>query len=182
MIRMVLLLMLGIGATMVIYGNDAGLPQGSDAGTLASNTPESNGPGILTRVGTLIEGAAPSQEQGERVPLKDEQRAIEIALAATVPADEPADAPVRRVQIGNSDADTPEADTPEQEGLWYVTGTTVNLRGGPSTSDAVVGRVRLGQRAEVVEETADGWYRIRTADDGQDGYIFGKFLSPNRPG
>ncbi len=68
------------------------------------------------------------------------------------------------------------------DGMWYVTGTTVNLRAGPSTSDSVVGRVSLGQRAEVLSETSDGWFEIRTADDQQAGFIFGKFLSENRPG
>jgi hypothetical protein len=166
---------------MAIYGNDTGLPQGSDNGDVAVTRIDSTEPGLLTRVGSLIEGTIQTPDTTERVPLKDEKRAIEIALAAT---QAPSAAAAPRSQTVQISATGPVSAAPavEQEGLWYVTGTTVNLRGGPSTSDAVVGRVRQGQQAEVIEETADGWFRIRTLDDGQNGYIFGRFLSQNRPG
>ena len=184
MIRMSLVLLLGIGATMAIFGNDNGVPQGSDAGDVAVTRINSTEPGLLTRVGTLIGGTVQTPETAEPVPLKDERRAIEIALAATVTPSAPAAPKPQTVQIGPTGTATAiPAPTPiAQDAMWYVTGNTVNLRGGPSTSDAVVGRVRLGQQAEVIEETADGWFRIQTTDDGQNGYIFGRFLSQNRPG
>ena len=179
MIRMTLVLLFGIGATMMVYGNDNGVPQGSDTGGVSVTRLDTEQPGLLSRVGTLIEDTATPVETTERVPLKDEKRAIEIALAATTSPNAPAPAKSQTVQVNAGPAPAPTADSAD---IWYVTGNRVNLRGGPSTSDAVVGSVVLGQRAEVLEQVADGWFRIRTADDGQDGYIFGRFLSQNRPG
>lgn len=61
--------------------------------------------------------------------------------------------------------------------LWSVTGTRVNLRSGPGTSNAVVGQVVQGMQAEMLAE-ANGWYQIRSTDGATSGWIFGKFLQP----
>jgi len=177
---MSLVLLLGIGAAMLIYGNDSGVAQGSDAGDVVVTRIDSAEQGLLTGVGNLVEGTTDSATPTELVPLKDERRAIEIALAATVAPQTPATPKPQTVQISATGPIT-AIETPTEPGMWYVTGSRVNLRGGPSTGDAVVGSVRLGQRAEVIEETANGWFRIRTPDDGQNGYIFGRFLNQDRP-
>jgi hypothetical protein len=65
--------------------------------------------------------------------------------------------------------------------MWYVTGSSVNLRSGPGTGNAVVGRLGFGQAAEVLGNE-NGWYEIRTADGTTSGWIFGKFLADSRPG
>lgn len=65
--------------------------------------------------------------------------------------------------------------------MWYVTGSTVNLRAGPGTGNAVVGKLGFGAEAEVLGDK-DGWYEIRTADGETSGWIFGKFLADSRPG
>lgn len=62
--------------------------------------------------------------------------------------------------------------------LWTVTGDRVNLRGGPGTSNAVVGQVGQGDQAEVLEDR-DGWYRIELANGSASGWIYGRFLSEN---
>jgi uncharacterized protein YgiM (DUF1202 family) len=64
---------------------------------------------------------------------------------------------------------------------WYVTGERVNLRGGPGTSNPVVGQITFGSSAEVLEDQG-GWYRIRPSDGSASGWIFGKFLSQQQPG
>ncbi|MEM7719575.1 MAG: SH3 domain-containing protein [Pseudomonadota bacterium] len=71
--------------------------------------------------------------------------------------------------------------TAEVIDYWYVTGSRVNLRGGPSTSNAVVGQVTQGMEAEVLSDR-DGWYEIRLADGSGTGWIFGSFLEGPRPG
>jgi len=63
--------------------------------------------------------------------------------------------------------------------LWYVTGTSVNLRSGPGTGNAVVAKVGFGDSAEVLADS-DGWYEIRSGETR--GWIFGKFLSEQKPG
>ncbi|MEM8803351.1 MAG: SH3 domain-containing protein [Pseudomonadota bacterium] len=65
----------------------------------------------------------------------------------------------------------------EAPALWNVTGTRVNLRSGPGTSNAIVGQVTQGTQAEMLSE-ADGWYEIRSTDGAVSGWIFGKFLQP----
>lgn len=64
---------------------------------------------------------------------------------------------------------------------WYVTGSRVNLRGGPGTGNAVVGQVTFGTEAEVLTDR-DGWYEIRLADGSASGWIFGRFLNEELPG
>ncbi len=66
---------------------------------------------------------------------------------------------------------------PQAKTYWVVTGTRVNLRSGPGTSNAVVGQVTQGVEAEMLADR-DGWYEIRTADGATSGWIFGKFLRP----
>ena len=68
-----------------------------------------------------------------------------------------------------------------QTKMWYVTGSSVNLRSGPGTGNAVVGKLGFGAEAEVLGDK-DGWYQIRTADNAVSGWIFGKLLSDARPG
>lgn len=70
---------------------------------------------------------------------------------------------------------------PTAANYWFVTGSVVNLRGGPGTSNPVVGQVTWGTEAEVLADQ-DGWYRIRLADGSSSGWIFGKFLADQRPG
>lgn len=71
-------------------------------------------------------------------------------------------------------------DAPETP-YWYVTGSRVNLRGGPGTSNAVVGQATFGTQAEVIGDS-NGWYQIRLADGSASGWIFGKFLDEKLPG
>lgn len=79
-------------------------------------------------------------------------------------------------------ANAPVAAVPAETGpTWYVTGSTVNLREGPGTSNPVVGQATFGKAAEVLEDR-DGWYRIRLSDGSASGWIFGRFLSEQKPG
>ena len=82
----------------------------------------------------------------------------------------------------SEDASSKIAGTQEQvSAMWYVTGSTVNLRAGPGTGNAVVGSLGFGAEAEVIDYR-DGWYQIRSADGSASGWIFGKFLANTRPG
>ncbi len=63
-----------------------------------------------------------------------------------------------------------------------VSGTVVNLRAGPSTGNDIVGTLRRGARAELIETAENGWMRIRDLDSGAEGYMSGKFLARVTPG
>lgn len=57
-----------------------------------------------------------------------------------------------------------------------VTGSSVNLRAGPSTGNAVLGRARQGDLVEWVADPAPGWAMIRHPDIQGDLYISSQFL------
>lgn len=101
----------------------------------------------------------------------DADAAVRRALAATE-AQTPAPAPDSIVPptIPQPDA-VPATDADRR-----ITGSRVNLRGGPSTGDAVVGQVVRDQQVRIVEDAGD-WMRVQTGD-GTEGYIFATFLAP----
>lgn len=53
--------------------------------------------------------------------------------------------------------------------------STLNVRGGPSTVDAIVGVLRNGARLIVEEETAEGWAKMKTAE--LEGYVLMSFIA-----
>lgn len=64
--------------------------------------------------------------------------------------------------------------------ILYVTGSKVNFRAGPSTSDRVIGALLLGSPVEALGQSEGGWMHLRDAQ-GREGYMSGQFLSPDRP-
>lgn len=64
----------------------------------------------------------------------------------------------------------------EPSRIQRVTATSANVRGGPSTQNAVVGRLTRGEEVAVLE-TSDGWSRIRIEGDGVEGWIAARLLS-----
>lgn len=118
----------------------------------------------------------------ERPDRLSEGEAIEMALAAGRELRESRKStPDLRGLIAAVEQDVDvDAVQAEIDAAWFVTGDSVNLREGPSTSNGVIGRVSLGQPAEVLSDTSGDWIRIRTAD-GTDGWIYGKYLSAERP-
>jgi uncharacterized protein YgiM (DUF1202 family) len=82
-----------------------------------------------------------------------------VAVAAeTAPAEQNADAP----------------------GLRFVSGSKVNLRAGPGTTNAVVAQLTQGTAAQVLTVETGGWVEIVTTD-GTAGWISAKFLSDVAP-
>lgn len=157
MVRLTLLLLMGIGTTMAIAGRD--LPEAGDSSVEVARM-ETNETGLLTATSTT-----------ERLSLDDEAGAIELALAASMTR------PAETIKVQTvSTAPQPAPAAENRLPLWTVTANAVNLRAGPSTANPVVGQASRGARAEVLEQTDNGWYRIRMSDSGLDAYIFGRFL------
>lgn len=78
-------------------------------------------------------------------------------------------------------ADVPGEAAPDNlaEGtIWYVTGASVNVRQGPSTTTSVVGKLTGGEAVTVVAMEATGWARILIEGDGIEGYVAARFLTP----
>ncbi len=57
-----------------------------------------------------------------------------------------------------------------------VSGSRVNLRGGPGTNFDVVTQLLRGEEVEVTESQADGWVKLRALDGGDIGWMSESFL------
>ncbi|MBJ3763579.1 SH3 domain-containing protein [Maribius pontilimi] len=162
---MTLALLMCIGLTMVMLGRDVDGPEGSDQPVMDVAKAASN----PTDLGT-----------SQRLALDDEIGAIERALSATAaprPQVQPAGVQTASVQTASVQSVGPTTLQPMGQ-LHYVTGNRVNVRSGPSTANDVVDQVVRDQRVEVLDETPDGWMRIRIVDTGTEAFIFGRFLAP----
>ncbi|WP_176473750.1 SH3 domain-containing protein [Actibacterium ureilyticum] len=58
-----------------------------------------------------------------------------------------------------------------------VTGNSVNLRAGPGTGNAVVGRLTKGTRAIALQVMPNGWVHLDVPTLGVSGYMSGDFLT-----
>ena len=167
MIRLTLLLLAAIVVTMSVAGREP------ETVTQAETTTP---PVEVARAGTV-----PTALPDNRLALDDERGAFARALAATEAADapepEPEPEPVSFETAPGAVSKAALEVAAPNEAAWYVTGSRVNLREGPSTSTAVVGQAREGQRVEVLGGGADGWMRIRVIESGITAYIYGRFLA-----
>lgn len=59
----------------------------------------------------------------------------------------------------------------------YVVADAINVREGPSTSNAVIGRLTRNEAVSVVSEAESGWVRIRIEGDGLEGFVAARLLS-----
>lgn len=162
MIRLTLLLLAAIAVTMIVAGREPEMTTQAE-----TTTP----PVEVARAET-----APTALPDNRLALDDEAGALARALAATEAADKPAPQPAS-YEPASPAPDETALDAAADETPWYVTGSRVNLREGPSTSTAVVDQAREGQRVEVLGATPDGWMQIRVIESGLTAYIYGRFVS-----
>lgn len=71
---------------------------------------------------------------------------------------------------------------PEPERIiWFVTGSRVNVREGPSTDYSVLGKVIRGDAAEIISDPDAEWVKIRIEGDGVEGYIAKRFMAVQDP-
>ena len=112
-----------------------------------------------------------------------EREAIEVALAAgRTHRDGRSNRPPLGELVEAAEAAPVEAADALDPDVWYVTGTTVNVRAGPGTGNAVVAQVSLGDAAEVLAESSDGWMQIRPEGSDTVGWISRRFMDQNAPG
>jgi hypothetical protein len=185
-IRLTLVLTAGLVGSMIIFG---------------TNGPDETG-GPIEKTVLAPEAEAPADLPVEKV--------VATSFTAQTPKPTPAPPPVRPVVRRAAVVAVPPADlavapqetldlariAPSDEAIEnavaqailpqadirYVTGSRVNLRAGPSTSDAVVARLARGAETVVLAEAGEGWFRIRDLDTGAEGFMSGDFLSVDAPG
>ncbi len=116
--------------------------------------------------------------------------------SATLPADNPPGTPVAAeggdtaVAPAQDDIVLPAEDdpsfmpTPEPDpalpGLLYVTGTKVNLRSDPSTTNEPIAALTLGTEVIDLGDVGDNWRQIQL-QSGEIGFMSNDFLSPIAP-
>ncbi|PTX57271.1 SH3 domain-containing protein [Litoreibacter ponti] len=61
--------------------------------------------------------------------------------------------------------------------IWRVTARAVNLRAGPSTNNAVVGRATLNDSAEIIEMLPSGWAKVYILETGTEAFMSAQFLA-----
>ena len=60
--------------------------------------------------------------------------------------------------------------------LRFVDASALNVRAGPSTTDAVIGRLTQSEIVTVLSETEDGWANVLIEGDGIEGWVASRFL------
>jgi len=58
-----------------------------------------------------------------------------------------------------------------------VTARAVNLRAGPSTNNAVVGRATQNDSAEIIEMLPSGWAKVYILETGTEAFMSAQFLA-----
>ncbi|MDR7123463.1 SH3 domain-containing protein [Pseudotabrizicola sp. 4114] len=150
MIRLLLLLCAGIFVTLQIVGQDRG----------------------QTRFGLMADDRQPVRTPMVRVA---EPAPVQAASGAgIVPA---VFAPAQPLITPVAQPKAVEAAVTVAEDVKYVTGRSVNVRSGPSTQNAVVGRLTRGEAVSVISDEGNGWARVRVEGDGIDGYMAISFLA-----
>lgn len=113
----------------------------------------------------------------------------EVPSAAAIAASAPEPRSVQRRMIGEpvvvslvrptNPAPGSTGDAVPREGLFVVTGSTVNMRSGPSTGNAVIDSLVQGTLTEALGEEVDGWIEVRDITTGLSGFMAARFLEPS---
>ena len=88
----------------------------------------------------------------------------------------------KTVAAPEPEADLPQAEpepayTPPEPDLREVAGTRVNMRDGPGTNYPVITRLNIGHKVEVLDESGDGWLRLRVLPEQHVGWIASSLIS-----
>lgn len=118
--------------------------------------PVAAAPARLTVVPVTVENASAPQTPAERA----EAAARQMASNITKPA--PAAASLKTEAFPTA----------------LVSGTTVNMRAGPSTSYGVVARLTRGTEVYDMGTAAGGWSQIKVVETGERGFMASSFLDP----
>lgn len=163
---------------------DAGPDVGPDVAAAGSDAAPDGGPdgGPVVLPGLIFDD--PGNDAAAALSMSDAARARAADAAADATTD------LLRGLVGDLTPAAPNSQTPPPAGapqptdplpppagdLARITGTEVNLRAGPSTAAAVVGRVTEGQTVRVLTPDRDGWSGIEDPASGDEVFIASRFL------
>ncbi|SPF78579.1 hypothetical protein ALP8811_02508 [Aliiroseovarius pelagivivens] len=186
-IRMSLLTAGVMGAAMMHYGRDTGLP--TDRIGREPSVPQDSIIAVSAKLAETPETAvvpvlatAPSAT----VPDTSNSATGMVIKAAAVTGDPSSPAAQAEAAARLMAASAPAPIIPEPEATadntgfptLFVSGSTVNMRGGPSTGHGVVSKLTRGTEVIETGQTDDGWSQIKVVDTGKRGFIASRFLKP----
>jgi len=182
MIRLTVLLCGGMFLVLLIAGQDKGqVRQGLMTPPAA---PQVRAPIVASAPGRATQ---PKAIEAVFMPTQPVRVAPVVAVA-------PQAAEVTRPEIAQPEQAEPELAQPDlaqadvaqpepQAQFATVSARSVNVRSGPSKTEAVIGRLVNGEQVLVVveENPVEGWSLIRIEGDGIEGYVASRLLQPLTP-
>ncbi|MBL4918412.1 SH3 domain-containing protein [Szabonella alba] len=200
MIRLLLLLSATMFVTMLIGGQDRGqMRQGLIAAAESElplpadpvqQAPAAQTPATQTMVETPI--APPADPQTAPVtlasltplspalPAQDGSAVAQPALYLSAETPAPVADQITLAEPVSTPEPVTEAE-PEFLPLLYVNSAAINVRQGPSTDHAVIGRLTRNESVLVVEPEFAGWVRIRIEGDGVEGFVAARLMTEQDP-
>ena len=178
-----------LGVAMLHFGRDSGLPAdriGREP-TIAQETIEPVSAAVQD-AGML---ASPETAKGEVIAtanaaIADAPQAAfaasPVALENTAPAQTPAELAEEAARLMASWVGTPQpaspaiAPSPSSLQSVFVSGSSVNMRSGPSTQHGVVARLSRGTEVIDMGPAGSGWSQIKVVATGDRGFMASKFL------
>ena len=124
----------------------------------------------------MVAEVAPIEEPTPEVTRTALVSPVEVVAPIVVNTPEPAYEPEKVALIT-----IPEPAPAPERIIWFVTGSRVNVREGPSTNYAVMGKVTYGEAAEIVSDPDADWVKIRIEGDGVEGFIMKRFMTDVDP-
>ncbi|MBV2359811.1 SH3 domain-containing protein [Thalassococcus sp. CAU 1522] len=103
----------------------------------------------------------PAASADKLAPLAGEEIEIEIVAARVVTS-----AAIAGVTSADAEPD-----------LRLITGSRVNMRNGPGTDYSVVGRLVRGDQVEILQNSGDGWVKLRALKGNRVGWMSARFVT-----
>ncbi|WP_432448816.1 SH3 domain-containing protein [Aliiroseovarius marinus] len=189
-IRMTLLTVGVMGAAMMHFGRDDGLPADrigreptvdqSSIVAVSAQLPADNAAVVAQPSGNEVISTANAQA----APALD-RPAPALLVKASATTDDTKLTPAAKAEAAAramamtkpASAIMAPADDTGMDTL-YVSGSSVNMRGGPSTRYGVVSRLTRGMEVIEIAQTDNGWSQIKVVETGARGFMASKFLKP----
>ncbi|SFK14824.1 SH3 domain-containing protein [Celeribacter neptunius] len=194
MLRLIALSMLGLWATLMVFGGDLSPEERAaldarraDRTSLVAALSDSLGTAFGSDshrqgayVPTLAELKSPTGVPQTSAPQTTPSAQIHLA-SATVPQSTSTNT-VATTSVTHPDklaAAMIPTQQPETKAmiLREVTASRVNVRSGPSTANPVMGQVVHQEIVRVLSPVENGWVKISVEGDGVEGYMAAKFLT-----
>lgn len=167
MLRLTALLCAVMFLALLIGGEDRGQMR---PGLLAAQMAAAEGQASQAAAGAVAEVA--------KTPAAEAAVDDSVLAVAYIPP-EPVTTTPRIVTIAKpAVAAEPVVPTSADGAIYTVNARAVNVREGPSTSYAVIGKLSRGEAAMVVWAEENGWARILIEGDGIEGYVSMDLLTP----